>query len=513
MNRLQQHALQVALEGRNAFVTGSGGTGKTFWIHALCDALLETRYGGDRDLFRESVVLVAPTGIAATAIGGETIHSSLGIGVPATAKDFDRALGPKNRRRICNWRTMIIDEISMLSGEFLQELDRVLRLIWPRRSGLPFGGLQVVCVGDFFQLPPIFGKSPAAAAAAAAFTNFGYAFQAPAWHAAGFVNIVLDQPFRQDGDRRFARLLNRVRSGDPQEAAAALADIGAECRNGCRSSSSSASASAEEDDGIRPTRIYALNVDVDKINERELGALGAPIYEFGASDQVDGMSRHVGETAASFEAREKHYHRHEFFRSGRTLRLAVGAQVMLSKTVGFEERLVNGSRGVVVDIHAPSTVFVRFADGNGSVVPIGVAEFKSEIFDARHDPLSPVVTLKRRQIPLKLAWALTVHKSQGMTLDRVVLSMQSMFASGHAYVALSRVRALDGLQILDLPADGSDLYEWASRLVRVDPLVQRLYRWLPRSTPETPAPAAGEDWVDDGWEKQRQAALHPRLTQ
>lgn len=468
MNDLQAHALEVALLRRNVFVTGSGGTGKTFWIHSLCETLLRDRYGGSKERFGEAVVLVAPTGIAATAIGGSTINSSLGIGIPVRIEDFDKVRRPQNRRRIAKWEVMVIDEVSMLSGDFLEQLDRVLRSVRPSSAHLPFGGVQIICVGDFYQLPPIFNK------AAYGFKNAGFAFQAEAWRQAGFVTVVLDKPFRQEGDRRFARLLNKVRSADAESAAMALADIAAECRNGCRRMAERLQQGGVEpaDDGIRPTRIYALNVDVDKINEQQLGDLGTPVVGFECHDTVDDSTR------------KKKYEKHEFFKGG-SLKLAVGAQVMLTKTLCFADNLVNGSRGVVVEVRKnESIVYVRFKHG---VVPIGVTEFKSEVIEM-HDGQPRVVILKRRQVPLKLAWAVTVHKSQGMTLDRATLSLQSMFASGHAYVALSRVRSLDSLEILDMPADGRELYAWATRMINVDPLVQQFYGQLERSVPGAALP-------------------------
>ena len=485
MNPIQEHALDVALSGRNVFVTGSGGTGKTYWIHKFCDTLLAEKYRGDKDLYGRSVVLVAPTGIAATAIGGTTIHSSLGVGIPVTTAYFDRVLRPKNRKRVSKWKTMIIDEVSMLAGDFLDQMDRVLRMARPMFCQKPFGGIQIVCVGDFHQLPPIANKVEYG------FKNEGFAFQAAVWDQAEFVNVVFDKLFRQDGDRRFAKLLNKVRSGDAKTAAMALADIAAECRNGCRSAITETT--LVNNSGIRPTRIFALNVNVDEINQRELANLGTEIHEFGAKDNVDGITRLLGESASAFKTRSNRYNQHEFFKSSATIKLAVGAQVMLTKTLSPQQEdtsetksLVNGTRGVVVEIcPAMSIVYVRF--NNGMTVPIGITEFKSDIIEMHQDK-TYTVTLKRRQIPLKLAWAITVHKSQGMTLDRVELTMKSMFASGHAYVALSRVRSLDGLDILDMPKDPSKLFEWAQQIIKVDPLVQRFYASIVPSVPGVPVP-------------------------
>lgn len=526
MNAEQRHALDLVLRHRrNVFVTGAGGTGKTFWVHELCRRVLEERFRGDRAAFHAAVVLAAPTGVAATAIGGVTIHAALGIGAASRVADFERVRRGVNRARLARLQLLILDEVSMLSGEFLQRMDAALRSVRPATSQRPFGGLQVVAVGDFHQLPPVWraGCDPATEPPDA-FLNYGYAFQAPAWHRAGFVAVVFKQPFRQSGDERFARLLNGVRSGSRTVAARALTRIAEECRNGRnqRSAQPPVGGGGEggaADDGIAATRIYALNADVDRINERELAALAAgatattAVYD--ALDRVDGAVRRVerGESASDFAARLRRYGDHDFFRKSLTpkkLTLATGAQVMLTKTIDFDRGLTNGSRGVVVGL-GPAPL-VRFV--NGQEVRLEPREVTADLPlegapPASRGPAAAGVTLSRRQVPLKLAWALTVHKSQGMTLDRVELSLRSMFASGHAYVALSRARSLEGLVILDVPAAPASLEAWAESVVHVDALVARFYRWLTPHRPEDPLPPLtdGMDdllWNDDELEQQQQ---------
>jgi ATP-dependent DNA helicase PIF1 len=526
LNDDQVHALGLVTDhARNVFVTGCGGTGKSYWIHEVCRTLLRDRYGGDIEAFRNAVVLSAPTGVAATAIGGVTIHSAMGIGVPSTHDEFvARASYAQNRRRILLWDTLIIDEISMLSGEFVQQMDRTLRTVRSKRSLDPFGGVQIVCVGDFHQLAPIFKASTDPASVPKnQFLNYGYAFQAPAWRDARFVSVVFDHPFRQEGDSRFASLLNDIRHGGGDVAAAALADIALECRNGLRTRSPTGEGGGSSRDEIQPTQIFALNVDVDRINLQHLHRLDSPIHAFEAIDSVVGACKRSGETVSAFAARNRRYLEHEFFRNCmgvKSVQLALGAQVMLTKTVNFASGLVNGSRGVVVGIEGPSVgiegpsgaVVVRF---KSCTVSIAQKEFVHELSDG-----GVAVALRRTQVPLRLAWALTVHKSQGMTLDRVILSLRSMFAAGHAYVALSRARALDDLEILDLPQCEGDVLEWARGLLCVDhQLVKRFYEWLPRNRcgDPLPPPAAayffvsegdeadgdgdGDDWVNTEWDE------------
>ena len=243
-----------------------------------------------------------------------------------------------------------------------------------------------------------------------------------------------------------------------------------------------------------PTQIFSRNRDVDETNERELLKLGAPVQLFGAKDEVTVEGRLRLPDADKKELGEaiRRLNKHEFFRdcmAGPQLRLALGAQVMLLKNMGYGG-LANGSRGVVIgftsvpvqgqkggaSVGGPGgSVRVRFV--NGSVAEIAPVKFTSQVHGAGE--------CQRTQVPLKLAWAITIHKSQGMSLDYVRVSLRSMFAMGQAYVALSRARTMEGLEIVDYE-DGC---------VRTDPSVVRFYARLGK---EDTGPDDGDD-VDPGW--------------
>lgn len=489
----QRRVLRLVEAGRNVFFTGSAGTGKSFLIERIVSDLGE-KYGPDPDEFKRRVALTAPTGIAATNIGGQTLCSALGVGVPQRSRDFRSILMPKNAARVRDWDVLIIDEVSMLSGEFLEETDAVMRLA--RKDNRPFGGVQLILAGDFFQLPPV-TKPIAPGTPSDAFTNACYAFQAPVWRRLGLEVVLLENVYRQS-EVEMVSMLQDLRRGDRS----ALERL-------VRAAASSASSSSSSDDrdirDIRPTHIFSRNRDVDEMNERELerGGGGGALVEFEAFDSVE---VDAGVRREGFDAARKRLWQSAFFRTDcqatAKLRLRVGAQVMLLKNAACR-RLVNGSRGVVEGFVSSSDVGgirSRLKAGcTDDVVFFGSAADALAALDAwdrnARFPLvrfageaSPRIVLPARfastvhgvgeasrvQSPLKLAWAITVHKSQGMSIDRVLISLRDMFAAGQAYVALSRVRTLAGLEIVD-----GDVAP-ASTTVRVDPAVVAFYARLDR---------------------------------
>ena len=182
----QLEVLRLVAEGCNVFFTGSAGTGKSFTLERVVEAL-RVRYP-DEATFREKVAVTATTGVAATNVGGQTLNSALGLGAPQTRKDFRNMLHPRTKARLRAWDVLVVDEVSMLSGEFLEEVEPMLRLA--RDNDLPAGGVQIVFAGDFFQLPPVTkapegarggaGGAGGAPAPSDAFHNFGSAYHAPA---------------------------------------------------------------------------------------------------------------------------------------------------------------------------------------------------------------------------------------------------------------------------------------------------------------------------------------------
>lgn len=504
----QQRVVDMVLAGHNTFYTGSAGTGKTFVTKSII-AALQARYGAR---FGELVAVTATTGIAATHIGGTTLNSALGIGAPNYMRDFAVMMRADNRARIRKWKLLIIDECSMMSAEFLEEMEATLCRV--RATGAagaagapaaPCGGLQIVLAGDFSQLPPV--TKPFVDDATTpehAFLNFGYAFQSPAWRRCGMRTVVLTRVFRQEDDV-FVKLLNDVREGRAAATNAAMRELVGRCAR-----------PLDVKSGIKPTQVFACNRDVDAMNAREMAQLSSPMVRSPAHDDVL-VSPAALEASdgprLSLAALTTRLRSHEFFKdcmAAGALQLCEGAQVMLLRNVDVTAArpLVNGSRGVVVRFvpkeqvvwelkeqqvaaeHATTLLnlarwkgtqlpVVRFL--NGAEAPIMPCKFSTSVHG--------VGECVRVQLPLKLAWAITVHKSQGLSLDYVRVSLKSMFSCGQVYVALSRARSIEGLEIIEWQNPGC---------VRTDPAVMRFYRQMAAAAAE-----AGEatQTMDASWRR------------
>lgn len=380
----QAEALSILKSGRNVFLTGEPGAGKSYTVNAYVSYLRS--HGID-------VAVTASTGIAATHIGGMTIHSWSGIGIANSLSEHDlREMAGRDKlaKRIKATKVLIIDEISMLDGRMLTCVERVCRAV--RGSMMPFGGIQVVFVGDFFQLPPVSREN-----------DVLFAFDSHAWKDAAPTICYLHEQHRQE-DAEFLSILAAIRTG--------------EVTDGHRETLASRQSSMREE----MTKLFSHNTDVDRINATELKKLPSASSTF--------VAKHRGPKPLI----------ETLFRgclSPERLELKVGAKVMFTKN-NPETQVVNGTTGVV-------TMFQR-----GSNFPI--VQLKSGRVVAA-EPMdwsivadgAPLATIS--QIPLRLAWAMTVHKSQGMSLDAAYVDLSSAFAFGQGYVALSRVRTLSGLHL------------------------------------------------------------------
>jgi ATP-dependent DNA helicase PIF1 len=429
LNAGQAAVLKRALEGRSIFITGAAGTGKSFLLKRII-AELRARYP------ETAVAVTASTGIAATHIDGQTLHSFAGVGLAKEPPDVLAQMVGKNKAATKRWRdlrTLIIDEVSMLNGDFLTKLEAVSRAT--RMDQRAFGGVQLLVVGDFLQLPPVMMTG-------------GFAFESPAWAAAGVETFVLTEVVRQAGDARFTALLNEIRVGRLSPASAAIL---ATCVVGA-----AGSGKPRPTDGIKPTQLFCINKDVEKINADELRKLGGESRVFEAVDEFVRRPSPSGEAKVLLEVEKK---------APLRLELKVGAQVTMTKNMPAV-RLVNGSRGIVTALAGGSGAtagpVVRF--DNGVEMPVQVfASHQLNTLSPSSLTLVPTLpdvycsgvekvyyggpegSVNRKQLPLKLAWALTIHKSQGMTLSRAEVDMTGSFENGHSYVALSRVVSLDGL--------------------------------------------------------------------
>lgn len=384
----QQSVIADIDEGKNVLVTGSAGTGKSTLLKAI------------RSKF--DMPVTASTGIAAVNVGGLTIHSWAGLGLAKqSAQEIARNLRVDAYYKIKETRRLAIDEISMISAEFFTKIDQLFRIV--RGTQLPFGGMQLVLFGDFLQLPPVIKDTPNELLQREVF-----AFESQSWRETNIKTHLLTKVFRQ-ADARFSSVLNSIRVGD------VTADV-SELLN-------SRFNAIDENPKLEPVVVHTHNVDVDTINSIRLEKIDGEERTFEAMD-----SGQPGPMAML----DKHC------LAPKTLMLKIGAQVMLLCNIDPAAGLANGSVGTVTgfsenDMGPLVSVFFN----NGEMLKIG--HNKWEIIDGSK------VVATRKQIPLRLAWAITSHKSQGMTLDKVQVFLAKCFEYGQAYVALSRARTAEGL--------------------------------------------------------------------
>ncbi|NBV06352.1 MAG: hypothetical protein EBS06_03830 [Proteobacteria bacterium] len=398
----QKSVIQSFEAGKNILVTGGAGTGKSYLL-----SFLKRNYPISR------LEITASTGIAALNVGGSTIHSWAGIGlanlpVEKIIENIFSAKAIRARRRIKQARALAIDEISMISAEVFEIINRVFQAV--RENNLPMGGIQIIAFGDFLQLPPITRDNQ----------NYDFCFNSKTWKNLDFEAVVLEKAFRQS-DAEFVRILNNLRFGK----------ISAEDREVLESRIKA----KDENKIIRPTILTTHNYKVEKINELELQKIPQPEVQYkanynGAPEKIEFLRRNC-------LAQE-------------TLRLKVGAQVMMIKNTYQKDGIINGSLGVIKDFsQKKSFPIVEFA--NGKIITIGSEEWLLEKFNETSKEISVEASLN--QIPLILAWAITIHKSQGLTLDKISCDLSETFSPGQIYVALSRARSLSGVFIESINFD------------------------------------------------------------
>ncbi len=452
LSQEQQHVLELIAAGRNVFMTGGGGVGKSHVIQAVVSQ--------EREKGRQ-VTVTASTGVAADQIGGSTLHSFLGLGL---AKDpIDKLVQQAHRSSKVGsrWRQvqlLVIDEVSMLDPDFFDAVDKVARSV-RREPALPFGGVQLLLVGDFFQLPPVHPKTRDAALPT-------FCFQTDAWHEAVHEVVELTHIFRQEGDSVLSDLLQRARRGDydVNDVDVLMSRVGVTL----------------DMNGIEPTRMHARRINVDEINHHNLAALGdvdTESYRANVYWELDagGKGRKLPEPIRKMKTDALTKAAQAISSNAavsQEITLKVGAQVMLLCNMDVTNGLVNGSRGVVTKF-APSP-------GTGRLMPV-VKFAKSEVMVERNvweHRVEDAGTVYFRQVPLQLAWAVTIHKAQGLSLDCVEIQLdKSVFEFGQAYVALSRVRSLPGLKLLS----------FTPSVLVAHPLVKAFYSSLSSCSISAPA--------------------------
>ena len=400
---MQNTALDILKTGNNVFITGSAGTGKTYLLNKF------TFYLKSRKI---TPTIVAPTGIAASHLQGQTIHSFFSLGIRNTIDDYyiDSLTQKKYlQTRFSKLQVLIIDEISMVSPEIFTSMDRILRAF--KKNDAPFGGVQTILSGDFFQLPPI-SKVP---------KDKRFAWQSTSWKELDLKTCYLEEKFRQD-DNVLISILDEIRSGDISS-------------NSYDILNSRLHKDLEID--FTPTKLYTHNIDVDRINNDELRKINNTPHSF--NYKSEGTAKNIEKIFKSSLVLEQ-------------MALKKDAVVMFIKN-NPELGYVNGTTGVVVDFDKKTHLPI-VKTSYGSLVKVKLEDWSMENESGN-------IVAKVSQIPLKLAWAITIHKSQGMTLDSAEIDLSKTFEVGQGYVALSRIKNIDGLRLMGL----NDL------ALKVDPLI------------------------------------------
>ena len=403
LDEKQLNAFQSMLDGKNVFITGPGGSGKSYVIHLFIEYF--RKYIEDEV---NRIYVTSSTGLSALLIQGITIHQFSGLGSATKSIEYyvDRIKKNKNiRNRWLYTKTLIIDEVSMISDEFFEKLDILGQKI--RRNKNPFGGLQIILSGDFLQLPPV--KSD------------GFCFESISWDLSVEEIYYFDVIHRQK-DKNLQKILNKIRVGETDKE---VQKILKPCLK----------RKLKNQYGIIPTLLFSKKEMVQKYNEEKQSLLiekGNHKIDYNSSFH---FSKEVSDESKDFL---KDLMNNQYNISDQLI-LTVGSQVMLNSN-NVQEGLANGSRGVVVDFSKNGFPIVHFL--NDMLIEIKYKDYKIE--DA-----SSIVT--KKQVPLIHAWAITIHKAQGMTLEYLETDIgESIFEYGQAYVVLSRIKNLEGLSLRDI---------------------------------------------------------------
>lgn len=394
---LQSQALDILKMGKNVLITGPAGSGKTYVINSYVKYLKEHAV---------DVAVTASTGIAATHIGGMTIHSWSGLGIRDTLTDQDIEDLMERQylyKRFERTKVLIIDEVSMLHNYRLDLIDWICRQM--KRNDKPFGGMQIILCGDFFQLPPVSRSQ-----------NFNdnydgnyeteFVYKSESFLASKFVVCYLSEQHRQK-DNNYLSILNQIRENKVSPRTIEILN---------------SRLNVGGDESGNSTRLYTHNIDVDIVNKKHLDLIsGSSKKYYMKSSGSTGLSDTLKKSCLSPEE----------------LELKVGAKVMFTKN-HLDGLYVNGTLGVIKEFNSFGDPIVLTL--NGMEIPVTPSSWTIE----EDGKIKAEIT----QLPLRLAWAITVHKSQGMSLDSMEVDLSKSFVRGMGYVALSRVRSLEGMKLL-----------------------------------------------------------------
>jgi len=427
----QKEALDILKSGYNVFLTGAPGSGKTFLLNKYIDYL---RKEG------ANVSITASTGIAATHMGGTTLHSWSGLGIREELDEHEIKLVSEKgylRKRIKNTDVLIIDEISMIKPSQFEAVNRICQ--YAKRSSRPFGGIQVVCSGDFFQLPPVEKDLPVQPGE----RRTKFVVESGVWKNMEMKVCYLDEQFRTK-DKKLTKILNYIRENKAKESKELLFLAHKKAKPLKHT----------------PTKLYTHNVDVDSINSAELGKIKGQEFYYQMTSR--GHELVVESLKRSCLAPQK-------------LVLKKGAEVMFIKN-NFEAGYVNGTQGKIVDFVAADLPVVQTYDGKR--ITVKYADWVIEE--------GKTIVAGISQIPLRLAWAITVHKSQGMNLNSAEIDLSRCFLEGMGYVALSRLRDLKGLKLMGI----NDLaFKVNSQALELDENFRKLSKKSVAELKKMPAPA------------------------
>ena len=406
LNEKQKLAVEQTMNGENILITGPAGTGKSYTIKYIIE-LLKTQ--------NKNIGLTATTGTAAFIIGGQTIHSFMGMGIgeETLAEIFIKI---KNRssiyRTLAELDVLIIDEVSMMDTSLFENISELLCYVKSHHlkdEGLlrkPFGGIQIIFIGDFCQLAPVKGV---------------YCFLSALWKDACIKVIMLDELVRQNDDVLFQKILQIIRKGKCTENILKVLN---------------ALRDTQFDDEIIPTKLYPKNVNVDRINDMEIIKLKAEgnkrcLYKAEASKGIELSLANI----AKYD-----------------VELVENAQVIVTRNIDIGNGVVNGMRGVVKKLFNEFAI-VKDCEGN-----LHTIAYYKDVFEKTKSSIL--------HLPLKVSYALSIHKSQGMTIDALEIDLgDNIFTCGQAYTALSRAKSLRSIRVMDVSKDS----------FKINPFVKAFY--------------------------------------
>ena len=433
----QHDAYNKYIEGKNIFITGPGGTGKTALIRYI-----------QKDAYKKcfNIQVCALTGCAAVLLEckAKTVHSWAGIGLGNGLIENIVLRIMKNRYLKATWKNidiLVIDEVSMMSKKLFEMLDAIGKAV--KRNSRPFGGIQLIFSGDFYQLPPVGNKDEP--------ETSQFCFESPFWTQAfkRENHVSLCKIFRQS-DPIYQKILNQIREGRLKRSSneMLLHNVGRIVPVDCL---------------IRPTKLFPTRNKVDYININEMNNLVGEEYEFKIKYHAD-LEMSGNERIRRMEYSKEKIHTELMYLQGNlrcneTIKLKIGAQVMCIINIQLDngDILCNGAQGIIVSISPQGLPIVKYK--NGYQMTMSYHVWPSELI--------PGIGVS--QVPLILAWALTIHKAQGATLDMAEIDAGSgIFECGQTYVALSRVKSLEGLYLSSFDA----------KRIKINKKVQEFYEAL-----------------------------------